>query len=98
MAIKKEFLDFISKGNVIDLAVGIIIGIAFGKIVSSLVEDIIMPPLGLLIGNIDFGALKISLSDSVAIRYGLFISSIVNFIVVSLAIFIVLKFIAKYKQ
>jgi len=98
--IVKEFREFISRGNVLDLAVGVIIGAAFGKIVSSLVADIIMPPLGLLLGNIDFNHIVISLRDAVSpdkpdtavtIKIGTFLKNIIDFLLVSLAIFAVIK-------
>ena len=93
----KEFKAFAMRGNVIDLAVGIIIGGAFGKIVSSLVNDVIMPPIGLLLGGADFSNLSIVLQESsdpekvVAIKYGLFMNNILDFIIVALVIFIVIK-------
>ncbi|MDX1909787.1 MAG: large-conductance mechanosensitive channel protein MscL [Bacteroidia bacterium] len=95
----KEFREFISRGNVLDLAVGVVIGGAFGAIVDSFVKDIIMPPLGLLIGGVDFSALKIVLQAAsadgataeVAIRYGAFINLIINFLIVALAVFAVVK-------
>lgn len=92
-----EFKAFAMRGNVIDLAVGIIIGGAFGKIVSSLVNDIIMPPIGLILGGADFSNLSIVLKESadpekvVAIKYGLFINNILDFIIVALAIFFVIQ-------
>jgi large conductance mechanosensitive channel len=100
----KEFRDFAVKGNVIDLAVGIIIGGAFGKIVSSFVNDIIMPPIGLLIGGMDFKNLAVPLkyaadgTVSAAIKYGLFINNLIDFIIVAFAIFIAIKAINKMKK
>lgn len=100
----KEFKEFIMRGNVMDLAVGIIIGGAFGAIVSSLVNDIIMPPIGLLLGKVDFANLYINLTDkayptlkaaqeagAATINYGAFINTIVNFVLVGLALFFVIK-------
>ncbi|MBN2029620.1 large-conductance mechanosensitive channel protein MscL [bacterium] len=93
----KEFKEFAMRGNVIDMAVGIIIGTAFGKIVSSLVNDVIMPPIGLLLGNVDFLNLAITLksqtveAEAVTLNYGVFINTIVDFIIVAFAIFIVIK-------
>lgn len=93
----KEFRDFAMRGNVVDLAVGVIIGAAFGKIVSSLVADIIMPPLGLLLGGIDFKefswVLRAAEGDvpAVAINYGLFIQNIFDFIIVAFAIFMAIR-------
>lgn len=93
----KEFKEFAMRGNVVDMAVGIIIGAAFGKIVSSLVADVIMPPLGLLIGGMDFSNLAITLkqategSEAVVLRYGTFIQTIVDFIIMAFAIFLMIK-------
>ncbi len=100
----KEFKDFAMRGNVVDMAVGIIIGGAFGKIVSSFVKDIIMPPIGLAMGNVDFSQLYVNLSgkafESLAaaqeagaptINYGTFINTVLDFIIVALAIFMVVK-------
>ncbi|HET6273883.1 MAG: mscL [Bacteroidetes bacterium] len=104
MSMIKEFKEFAMRGNVVDLAVGIVIGAAFGKIVSSLVGDVIMPPLGLLIGGVDFSNLEIALkaaadgAPAVALRYGAFIQSIFDFAIVAFAIFIVVKAINKLKR
>jgi large conductance mechanosensitive channel len=100
----KEFRDFAMRGNVVDLAVGIIIGAAFGKIVTSLVNDILMPPLGLIFGKVDFSNLFINLGgthyDSLAaaktagaatINYGIFINNIIDFVIVAFAIFLLIK-------
>ncbi len=93
----KEFKDFIAKGNVMDMAVGIIIGSAFGKIISSLVEDIIMPPIGYIMGGMDFSNLKIILKEAtdkapiVAIKYGVFINVIINFTIVAFAMFMLIR-------
>ncbi len=100
----KEFREFAVKGNMIDMAVGIIIGGAFGKIVSSLVQDVIMPPLGLLMGKVDFGSLFVNLSGKAypslaaakaagapTINYGAFINTVIDFVIVAFAIFIVVK-------
>lgn len=92
----KEFKNFISKGNVIDLAIGVIIGAAFGKIVTSLVEDVLMPLIGVLIGGLDFTAFNFTIDDAV-IKYGMFIQNIVNFLIVSFCIFIMIKLISKFK-
>jgi large conductance mechanosensitive channel len=100
----KEFKSFAMKGNVIDMAIGVIIGTAFGKIVTSLVNDIIMPPLGLLIGNMDFSNLAITLASPIGdmapvkISYGLFINNLVNFLIVAFAIFVSLRAINKLKK
>jgi large conductance mechanosensitive channel len=91
MKIHQEFKEFAVKGNAIDLAVGVIIGAAFGKIVDSLVNDIIMPPLGLLLGNINFANLMVHLPNGAAIRYGSFINVSINFCIIALVIFILVK-------
>jgi large conductance mechanosensitive channel len=99
MAIVKEFKEFISRGNVVDLAVGVIIGAAFGKIITSLVDDILMPPLGFLIGGVDFSEKKLVLVsadainkvEEVAIRYGNFINAVIQFLIVAFCIFVVIK-------
>ena len=103
MAFFKEFKEFAMRGNVVDMAVGVIIGGAFGKIVSSLVNDIIMPPIGWLIGGMDFSQLKITLPASflnpdaaqVTINYGNFIQVIIDFLIVALCIFLLIKGINK---
>lgn len=100
----KEFKEFALRGNVLDMAVGIIIGAAFGKIVSSFVKDVLMPPLGLLLGKVDFANLFINLSDqtyatlaeaqeagAATINYGLFINTVVDFLLVALAIFLLIR-------
>lgn len=93
----KEFKEFISKGNIFDMAVGVIIGGAFGKIVTSLVNDIIMPLVGILIGGHDFTGLTWKVKDAV-INYGTFIQNIVDFLIVALCIFIVVKAMSKFKK
>jgi large conductance mechanosensitive channel len=107
----KEFKEFALRGNVVDIAVGIIIGAAFGKIVSSLVNDVIMPPLGLLIGNVDFSQLFVALNgESFAtlqaaldagapvLKYGAFIQTVFDFVIVAFAIFIAVKAMNKLKR
>ena len=104
MSMLKEFRDFAMKGNVVDMAVGIIIGGAFGTIVSSLVKDVLMPPIGMLMGRVDFSSLFINLSGkeyaslaearaagAATINYGLFINTVINFLLVAWTIFIVIK-------
>ena len=86
-----EFKKFAMRGNVIDMAVGIIIGAAFGKIVNSLVEDVLMPPIGLLLGKVDFSDLKLVLTNDVAIRYGAFINALISFLIVAFAVFLLIK-------
>ncbi len=106
MSIVKEFKEFISKGNVIDLAVGVIIGSAFGKIVTSLVDDVIMPPIGYITGGVDFADKKLVLVDAdtaagieeVAIRYGSFINTMIQFLIVSACIFMLIKAINTLKR
>lgn len=104
MGMIKEFKDFAMRGNVVDMAVGIIIGGAFGKIVSSLVKDVIMPPIGLLLGNVDFSALAVTLrekteaAEAVTINYGLFINTVLDFVIVAFAIFMVIKQMNRFKK
>lgn len=93
----KEFKTFISKGNVVDLAVGVIIGSAFGKIVSSLVNDILMPIIGIIIGGIDFSNLTIQIKDA-TIKYGIFIQNIIDFLIVAFCIFIFIKLLNKVSK
>ena len=90
----KEFKEFAMRGNVVDMAVGIIIGAAFGKIVSSLVNDVIMPPIGMLMGGMDFSNLAIALGEgegAASINYGVFINTVLDFLIVAIAIFMVIK-------
>ncbi|MGH1366391.1 MAG: large-conductance mechanosensitive channel protein MscL [Calditrichia bacterium] len=104
MALMNEFRDFAVKGNVIDMAVGIIIGGAFGKIVSSFVSDVLMPPLGLLLGGVDFSDLAITLKDAVGeaepvmLNYGAFIQNIVDFTIIAFAIFMMVRWINNLKK
>ncbi len=97
MSIVKEFKEFAMRGNVVDMAVGIIIGSAFGKIVTSLVNDIIMPPIGLLLGGIDFNGFAVTLkaasgdAPAVAIRYGTLVNVVLDFIIVAFVLFMVIK-------
>ena len=106
MSVIKEFKEFISKGNVIDLAVGVIIGASFGKIITSLVDDLIMPPLGYLLGGVDFADKKIVLVaadtankvEEVAVRYGNFINTLIQFLIVAFCIFGVIKAINSLKR
>lgn len=107
----KEFKDFIMRGNVVDMAVGIIIGAAFGKIISSLVGDILMPPIGKLMGNMDFSGLFINLSGTpypslaaaktagaATVNYGLFINTVIDFIIIAAVIFILIKQVNRLKK
>lgn len=86
-----EFKTFAMRGNVMDMAVGIIIGAAFGKIVTSLVEDVIMPPIGWALGKVDFSDLAVTLTEGVTIKYGAFINTVISFIIVAFAVFILIK-------
>ncbi len=90
----QEFKVFIERGNVVDLAVGVVVGTAFGKIVTSLVDDILMPIIGAIIGGLDFSNLTIKVGDSL-IRYGSFINNVINFLIIAFCIFILVKFINK---
>lgn len=95
----KEFKDFAMRGNVVDMAVGIIIGAAFGKIVSSLVSDVIMPPIGVVMGSVSFSDLALALGDSgVTLNYGLFIDTVINFLIVAMAVFMLIKGINSLKK
>lgn len=100
----QEFKKFAMRGNVMDMAVGVIIGAAFGKIVNSFVTDIIMPPIGVLTGGIDFSNLAIVLkratadTEAITLNYGLFINAVVNFIIIAFAIFIAIKQINRLKK
>lgn len=93
----KEFKEFISKGNVLDLAVGVIVGGAFGKIVTSLVDDIIMPIIGLIIGGINFSGLSLKIREA-TVKYGMFIQNIVNFLIIAFSIFLVVKAVNKMRR
>ena len=111
----KDFKDFAMKGNVVDMAVGIIIGAAFGTIVKSLVADVIMPPIGMLLGNVDFSNLFVVLKEgaaagpylaladaqkagAVTINYGMFINTIISFIIVAFAVFIIVRYLNKLQR
>ena len=109
MSIGKEFKDFAMRGNVVDMAVGIIIGAAFGKIISSFVTDVLMPPLGMIIGGTDFTSLKIQLSEPVisggkivaqgaSLNYGNFIQVTVDFVIIAFAIFMMIKMMNKFMK
>jgi len=107
----KEFKEFALRGNVLDMAIGIILGVAFGKIVTSFVEDILMPPLGLVIGKVDFASLFVSLTgrhfDSVAaakaagaptLNYGIFVNNVLNFVIVAFVIFLLVRQVNRFKR
>lgn len=106
MSVVKEFREFIARGNVIDLAVGVIIGAAFGKIVTSLVEQVVMPPIGLLLGQVDFSDLKWVLkpadaaaaTDEVAILYGAFVNTVIQFVIVAFAVFVMVKLVNNLRR
>ena len=104
MGLIKEFKEFAMKGNVLDLAIGVIIGAAFGKIVTSLVNDVLMPPIGLIIGNLDFSSFVITLKDAVdktpaiTLKYGLFINHIIDFTIVAFTIFLLIKGVNKFRR
>jgi large conductance mechanosensitive channel len=97
MSMMSEFKSFAMRGNVVDMAVGIVIGGAFGKIVSSFVADVLMPPIGLLLGNVDFSDLAVTLKaaaegvEAVTLRYGVFIQTVIDFVIIAFAIFMVVK-------
>ncbi|MEW6598451.1 MAG: large-conductance mechanosensitive channel protein MscL [Pseudomonadota bacterium] len=107
MSIFSEFRAFIARGNVIDLAVGVIVGAAFGKIVTSLVDQVVMPPIGLITGGVDFSQMKLVLRDAepatktteVAIAYGAFLNTLIQFLIIALVIFVVVKLVnSLYKK
>ncbi len=115
MGIIKEFKEFAMRGNVMDMAIGIIIGAAFGKIISSLVKDVIMPPIGVLMGGVDFSKLSVTIKDAVpasvdgagaaveaaeavTINYGMFINTVLDFLIVAIAIFVVIKMMNKASE
>jgi large conductance mechanosensitive channel len=87
----KEFKAFLLKGNILDLAVAFIIGAAFNKIVTSLVNDLLMPPIGYLLSNVDVKDLKLHISEEVSINYGLFLQSLIDFVLVGLSVFVIVK-------
>jgi large conductance mechanosensitive channel len=93
----KEFREFVMRGNVMDLAVAVIIGVAFGAIITSLVNDIIMPLIGLLMGGIDFSSLSITVGDAV-VKYGAFIQAVINFLIVAFVIFMLVRTINRLKK
>jgi large conductance mechanosensitive channel len=101
VSILKEFREFAVKGNVVDLAVGVIIGGAFGKIVSSLVSDVVMPPIGLAVGGVNFTSLAVTLKDGeppVLLKYGVFLQTVFDFIIVATAVFLMVKVINRLKR
>ena len=104
MSILKEFKEFAMKGNVVDMAVGVIIGGAFGKIVSSLVSDIVMPAVGILVGGVNFSSLQVTLREAadgkpaVFLKYGVFVQTVFDFLIVALVIFMSIKAMNKLKR
>jgi large conductance mechanosensitive channel len=103
MSLASEFKEFAVKGNMIDMAIGIVIGAAFGTVVTSLVADIIMPPLGLLTGGIDFSKMALQIGtgpkgDAVLLKYGLFAQAILSFLIIALTLFMIIKMINKLKH
>ena len=106
MSLMTEFRAFIARGNVVDLAVGVIIGAAFGKIVTSLVDQIVMPPIGLLLGQVDFSQLKVVLKAAdpvakhaeVAIGYGAFLNTVIQFLIVAAAVFLIVKLVSQIQR
>ncbi len=104
MSMLKEFKTFAMRGNMVDLAVGIIIGAAFGKIVTSLVNDVLMPPIGVLLGGVDFSRLALTIkgtaseAGAVTINYGIFINTIVDFVIVAFAIFMMIRTINRFQK
>jgi len=107
MSLLTEFKEFAARGNVVDLAVGVIIGAAFGKIVTSLVEQVVMPPIGLVLGQVDFSNLKWVLSpedpsteaiEEVAIQYGAFLNTVIQFVIVAFVVFLMVKAINKMRR
>jgi large conductance mechanosensitive channel len=104
MNVLKEFKEFAVKGNAVDMAVGIIIGAAFGKIVSSLVADVIMPPIGVLVGGVDFTDLAVKIKDAsgdtpaVMLKYGSFLQTVVDFTIIAFAVFLMVKLLNNLKK
>ena len=106
MGLLSEFKEFAARGNVVDLAVGVIIGASFGKIVTSLVEQVVMPPIGLLLGQVDFSDLKwvlkpadlVAKTDEVAILYGAFINTVIQFVIVAGAVFLMVKLVNRLRR
>lgn len=110
MGMMKEFKEFAMRGNVVDMAIGIVIGGAFGKIVSSFVADVLMPPIGMLLGDTDFSSLKIVLkegavndagevvAEAVTMNYGMFFNTVIDFIIIAFAIFMVIKAMNRMKK
>jgi len=104
MSVVKEFKEFAMRGNVLDLAIGIIIGGAFGKVVSSMVNDVLMPPIGVLIGGVDFSSFGLTLKEAVdktpaaVLKYGVFFNHIIDFTIVAFAVFLIVKGVNRMKR
>ncbi len=106
MSVASDFRAFIARGNVVDLAVGVIIGAAFGKIVTSLVNDVLMPPIGLIVGGADFSALKLTLRaadpahklDAVSVNYGAFVLTVIQFLIIAVVIFLIVRGVNALKR
>ena len=104
MSMVKEFKEFAMRGNVVDMAIGIVIGGAFGKIISSFVKDVLMPPIGMLLGGVDFSSLSITLKEAIGdapavlVKYGVFINTVIDFIIIAFAIFMVIKGMNRMKK
>jgi large conductance mechanosensitive channel len=104
MSMMKEFKAFAMRGNVVDMAVGIVIGGAFGKIISSFVKDVLMPPIGVLLGGVDFSTLAITIKEAVGetpavlVKYGVFVNTVIDFIIIAFAIFMVVRGMNKMKK
>jgi large conductance mechanosensitive channel len=104
MSVVKEFKEFAMRGNVLDLAIGIIIGGAFGKVVSSMVNDVLMPPIGVLIGGVDFSSFGLTLKEAIdktpasILKYGVFLNNIIDFTIVAFAVFLIVKAVNRMKR
>lgn len=98
MSILAEFKTFVSRGNAVELAIGVVIGAAFQKVVDSIVNDIIMPPIGYLIGKVEFKDLKLRLGEAVTINYGSFIQTLIQFVIIAFTIFLVVKLLNKMRR
>jgi large conductance mechanosensitive channel len=99
MSMVSEFKEFVARGNVVDLAVGVVMGTAFGKIVSSVVADVVMPPIGMLLGGVNFAHLRVTLREGVngqppiTLNYGLFLQSVIDFVLIAIAVFLLVKMV-----
>jgi len=104
MSIGKEFREFAMRGNVLDLAIGIIIGAAFGKVVSSMVNDVLMPPIGVLIGGVDFSSFGFTLKEAIdknpaaVLKYGVFLNNLIDFTIVAFAVFLIVKAVNRMQR